>query len=151
MAALYPILNDVGGRIDLNLQVGGSLEAPLLTGSVDWLNPSFREVRLKRIFGTMKGNPDLEVIDLTSMSVETLSGRPSVSGHINTKNQLSAGLRVSVKDQEISEFLEPFDLEQYASGRCHSTLPWTGLLTTPSSSSNFARPIEHLRLCSKGH
>ncbi|HOA90253.1 MAG TPA: translocation/assembly module TamB domain-containing protein [Bacillota bacterium] len=132
LAALYPILNDVGGRIDLNLQVGGSLEAPLLTGSVDWLNPSFREVRLKRIFGTMKGNPDLEVIDLTSMSVETLSGKThSVSGHINTKNQLSAGLRVSVKDQEISEFLEPFDLEQYASGPVSFDLTLDGTFDNP--------------------
>ncbi|MDD2430698.1 MAG: translocation/assembly module TamB domain-containing protein [Firmicutes bacterium] len=131
-AALYPHLRDFGGRIDLKLKVGGTLKSPLLTGNVDWLNPSFQKFKMKRIFGKVTGDSELQVIDVSDISLTSLSGKThKLLGFVSVKDELSADLKVKFENQEITEFLEPFGFGEYASGPISFELALEGPLTNP--------------------
>ena len=131
-AALFPQFKDLGGRMDLVLRINGSLNNPLASGSLDWLNPAYKDIKFQRLSGKLNGDPKTEVINLINLNLTSLSGSTHViHGFIKLKDKISGKLALSIRNQDLSEILEPLGYLDLAAGSFSAEATLEGTLDDP--------------------
>lgn len=130
--ALFPQFKDLSGRIDLALRINGSLKNPLASGSLDWLNPAYKDIKFQRLSGNLNGDPKTEVINLVNLNLSSLSGSNHViHGFIKLKDKISGKLALSIRNQDLGEILEPLGYLDLADGTFSAEVAIEGTADDP--------------------